>query len=392
MSSGVIQGQARLPRLMLALVLMICSGCSLGLPPPGSSAVVFEGPPAIQIASPLPNQTFLAGTTVIVQARIENAGPDLTRVSVLLDNAVVGETLNPNETGAEVVPLTIDWPTSNPGQYEIAVAAERGDGASARETVTVSVIRQADLGSAASEKDEDESGQQPPSTATSDSAAVASETSSSTMSAPIASQSPPTAKVLQVSNLRAGPSTAFDPPVGSIAANQEVEIVAVSEERDWYKIRYADGEAWIYADLVSTAGDTASLPLDAGPPPANPVNLVVRDIVIEPHPMVCGETGQIQVIVHNEGTDDTESGGWVRVQAILKRTGEALQSIDQLTFPSIRAGDDYTVTASLQVDVHYNETQIIRVTIDSGEHIPEGNEDDNVRDGVEYPLVQGSCG
>jgi len=36
MSSGVIQGRAGLPRLMLALVLMICSGCSLGLRPRGS--------------------------------------------------------------------------------------------------------------------------------------------------------------------------------------------------------------------------------------------------------------------------------------------------------------------------------------------------------------------
>ncbi len=387
MSSGVIQGRAGLPRLMLALVLMICSGCSLGLRPRGSSDGAFEGPPAIQIASPLPNQTFLAGATVIIQARIENAGSDLARVSVLLDNAVVGEALNPNETGAEALPLTIDWPTTNPGQYEIAVTAERGDGTSARKTVTVSVIRQADLGAAASEKDE--SGQQP--TATSDSGG-ASETASSTMSAPTASLSPPTARVLQVSNLRAGPSTAFDPPVGSIAANEEVEIVAVNAERDWYKIRYADGEGWIYAELVSAAGDLAGLPLDAGPPPAHPINLAVRDIVIEPHPLVCGETGQIQVIIHNEGTDDTESGGWVRVQAILKRTGEALQSIDQLPFPLIRAGDTHTVTASLRVDVHYNETQIIRVTIDSGNHIPEGNENDNVRDGVEYPLAQGSCG
>lgn len=387
MSSGVIQGRAGLPRLMLALVLMICSGCSLGLRPRGSSDSAFEGPPAIQIASPLPNQTFLAGATVIIQARIENAGSDLARVSVLLDNAVVGEALNPNETGAEALPLTIDWPTTNPGQYEIAVAAERGDGTSARETVTVSVIRQADLGAAASE--EDESGQQP--TATSDSGG-ASETGSAAVSAPSASRPPPTARVLQVSNLRAGPSTAFDPPVGSIAANEEVEILAVNAERDWYKIRYADGEGWIYAELVSTAGDLASLPLDAGPPPAHPINLVVRDIVIEPHPLVCGETGQIQVIIHNEGTDDTESGGWVRVQAILKRTGEALQSIDQLPFPLIRAGDTHTVTAPLRVDVHYNETQIIRVTIDSGNHIPEGNENDNVRDGVEYPLAQGSCG
>ena len=73
-----------------------------------------------------------------MQARVENAGPDLARISVLLDDALLGEKVNPNETNAAVLPLTIDWPTSNEGEFIISVLAERGDGSYAREDVSIS--------------------------------------------------------------------------------------------------------------------------------------------------------------------------------------------------------------------------------------------------------------
>lgn len=369
-------GMTGLPRLMLIWVLMVVCGCSLTAPSEGGAAA-FEGPPVIRIASPLPNQTFLAGATVVIQARIENAGPDMARVSVLLDDAVVGEQLNPNEIGAAEFSVKIDWPTSIPGQYAIAVDAARGDGAVTRETVTVTVIGQTDSGAAVSGESADE-------------AASEAVPEPPTADAPSPTLDSLAARVITASNLRTGPSTRFDPPLDNIAANRDVEIVAVNPDGDWYKIRYDGGEAWIYAGSVSATRDVAGLPLDSGPsPPANPVNLTVGGIAIQPHPLVCGEPAQIEVTVHNEGTAAAAPGGWIEIEAMLKSTSEVMASAGAV-FPAIPAGGSFTASANLTVDIHYNETQSIRITVDTPNQVDESNEDDNVRYD-EYVLQQGGC-
>ncbi len=150
MQLGNQQQRHRLFVLLMMGVTFIFAGCSLSGPAGGdgnAEQTTFDGAPIVRIFSPLPNQTFLEGTTVNVQARVENAGPDIAKVSIFLDDALVGEQVNPNSVGASAFSVTIDWVTSNQGQYEIAVIAEREDGtASNRETVKVSVIKQATVG------------------------------------------------------------------------------------------------------------------------------------------------------------------------------------------------------------------------------------------------------
>ena len=77
---------------------------------------------------------------------------------------MLGEQLNPNETNAAVLPLTIDWPTSNAGEYKLSVVAERGDGTFAREDVSIQVIPKTKSGvqSAAPESSSEESVQPAP--------------------------------------------------------------------------------------------------------------------------------------------------------------------------------------------------------------------------------------
>ena len=88
----------------------IFSGCSLSAPAGGGDTqTTFDGPPVVHIFSPLPNQTFLEGTTVNIQARIENAGPDITKVSIFLDDALAGEQPNTNQSGAASFSVTLDW-------------------------------------------------------------------------------------------------------------------------------------------------------------------------------------------------------------------------------------------------------------------------------------------
>ena len=364
--------QPRLLCLMWLWILTLLCGCSLTAAPRGDvdAAEVIEGPPVVQILSPLPNQTFLAGAVVHIQARVENAGPDLARVSVLLDDALAGEELNPNEIGAAMFSVKIDWPTSNPGQYEIAVLAERGDGSLTRETVAVSVVDQAGLG-----LEEDSGGEQ--------SADAADASESSLPTAPPPTDVPTTlrARVTTVSNLREGPGTQFA-LVERAEVDQEIELVAANPAGDWYKIRHARGEAWIYAELVSARGDVDGLPR------VSPVNLIVTNIAIDPHPLVCQQASDIQVTVKNEGAAALPGGGWIKAEAVLKSSEEVLEAAETV-FPSIAPGGEYTAKTALAVSLHYNETQRIRVTL--RRLVDESSESGDVFYAEEYVLQQGSC-
>ena len=87
--------------------------------------------------------------------------------------------------------LSIDWPTSNPGNFQLAVLAERGDGTSARADVTIRVIAQ---------------GESQP--AEPDSAETASDTDEDAADAATDALEQPhvTASLIQPSELRRGPS------------------------------------------------------------------------------------------------------------------------------------------------------------------------------------------
>ena len=344
----------------------------------------------VQISAPLPEQIFQAGATVIVQAHIENAGPDLARISVLLDDMLLGEMLNPNATNAAVLPLTIDWPTSNPGQYIISVTAERADGSAAREDVMISVVA--------------ESAALPATAAPTDSPVSAPEQpappAEATATAPTEAQPPGQAGqrevaglVIQPSNLRSGPSTAHD-LVGSLATDQEVIIVAVDPTRDWYRITYAElGDAWIYSELVSPAGELSGLPVEMGPPPPVEagVNLTVDVAIAPPLPLGCQQPAMVQVTVRNEGSLDTQHGGMVRIQAYhLASETEIWSNGDGLLFGQIPAGASFEGSAEIMVDVYKEEPQRLIVTVDSGNHIAETDENDNVFSS-EYSLAIGDC-
>lgn len=429
-----VQQQGRWFLLPLIIMAVIFSGCSLSAPVGGGDAqTTFEGPPVVRIFSPLPNQTFVEGTTVNIQARIENAGPDIAKVSIFIDDSLAGEQVNPNQSGAAAFSVTLDWQTSNQGQYEIAVVAERADGTTSnRQTVTISVIKQATVGGNSGDNTSNTTNTQPTATTDTSNSQSASGNNNSGSSSnatntprptsqptntpqpsntpePTDSPTPakPMALIISGANLRRGPSTAFEPPVGSIAANQEAEIVAVNPGRDWYKIKYFNSEAWIFGTLVQTTGDVASLPVDAGPPTPlpptntpvptatpipNPVNLYVVNIAIDPHPLVCQKASEIQVTVGNNGTQNAESGGKIRIQAILESSGQVLETTETI-FGPIAAGQQQTTSAFITVSTNFAEAQFIRATIDVDGQVAENNENDNVSEAnTRYILDKGNCG
>ena len=409
---GAAASARRRSRLLLGALLLLMSGCSLGVPSSQVSAPAFEGPPKIQIALPLADQTFLAGSTVIVQARIENAGPDLVRISILLDGSVLGEQHYPNTGGAAIVPLTMDWPTSNAGQFEIAVEAERADGNSAREIVHISVIREPTADHTPEPVEQvdapvsDDQQQQPDQVAP-ENTPIPAPTSASEP-APLTTDIPPPvtsvtvrAVITKPSNLRFGPGTSFD-LVGSIAVEEEVEIVAVNAGRDWYRIRYSDlGDAWIYFELLDPQGDVSALAVDAGPAPPQPlgvaadenwVNLVIQDIIVEPFPLICNQPGTLSVTVRNQGNTGTSTGGFVEFQIVHKRTGESSGgTITPRVFRQVPAGE-FVTTAKVDVTVNVfsDETHRVTASIIFDDLISETNVDDNTFS-KEFELQRGEC-
>ena len=349
---------------MLALLLAL-AGCNLNFMPPGEPR--YEGPPQIVIAAPLPNQTFLAGATVILQARIENAGADLARVAVLLDEALLGEKANPNETGAAVLPLSIDWPTSNPGSHQLSVLAQRGDGASARADVNIRVIAPGSP--------------EPTPEPVSDAAA---EDADGESQAPQVS-----ASLLEASDLRSGPSMEHD-IIGDLPAESPIVIVAVSPFRDWYRIKH-EGEtgAWLPAATVGEV-DTSALPAETGPPPPLP-NLVVEEVVLAPHPPVCGETFEISATIRNIADYRAANLGLPVVEPLIAENGAVLHAEPVALMQGLDGGERAQLTASLTLTHPLDQDILIRVTV-GGMNLAETDTSDNSLDSAPFRLAPGDCG
>lgn len=372
MQSGVASLGINAYRLTLFLIMLICPGCNLGITGGGAPAS-FEGPPVIKIASPSPNQLFLAGATVIVQARVENAGPDLARISVLLDDALLGEKLNPNVTNAAVLPLTIDWPTSSVGEFKISVLAERGDGTFAREDLSILVVAEPSGESA------------PP-------AAGAPEKLEAPAPA-AAGESRVAGTMLQPARIRRGPGATYD-LVGNLDENHAITIIAVNPTRAWYRISY-DGQedAWVYAEFVSAAADISAVPVESGPPlpAADGVNLALVDVLLE-LPLLCGQESIVRARVRNAGADEAQSVAWVIAEALLARDGSSLiEDPPPAYLKTLKPDEEVTIEIPITLRTHFDQEQFLRVVVDSGNHLPETDETDNTLDSAAFVLRQGDC-
>jgi len=387
MQSGAASLWVRAFRLTLLGVALLCAGCNLGFIGQEASPS-FDGPPEVRIVAPAPNQTYLAGAKVIVQARVENAGPDLARISVLLDEALLGEKLNPNETNAAVLPLTIDWTASEAGEFKISVLAERGDGAFDREDVSIAVLSQAALESG---ETADSAGPEVAQPAVAEPIAQSAESASAPFRADASGVA---GRMTQPARIRVGPGAAHD-LLGNLDENLEVLIVAVNPSREWYRIEYDDPiDAWVYAEFVRVEGDIAGLPVETGPPlpAAQGVNLLLLDVQVEP-PVVCNQESTVRARIRNDGSDETQNVAWVIAEALLLSDGSALSENPPLAYlETLRAGEEDMVEMPITWTGGAGEGQFIRVVVDSGSHLPETDEMDNAGSSASFVLERGGCG
>ncbi len=404
MQSGVAKRRLSASMLLQVLCLLFLAGCNLDFTPADPSPS-FDGPPVIHIAAPQPNQKFQTGATVIVQARVQNAGPDISRIAVLLNDELMGEQLNPNETNAEVLPLTIDWPTSSEGEFTIAVLAERGDGSGAREDVSIMVVplsqfEAPETATATPELAEPPTLEEAPSQAEDAASAELDPEAApraTATGAPALGTGPSelTGTVIRPAPLRPGPGVDSGQPIGSLMVDDEVLIIAVNPAGSWYRIRRGTAiDAWVDASLVFAEGETSGLPIETGAPPTpqEGVNLVVTSIELAPDPPVCGQPTIVRATVRNSGALDAQTSPWVAAKAhLLSDDSVQAQNPETVYLRALEAGEEALLEISLTLTARYAELHEIRVTADEGNHEFETREDDNIGVSRQFELSQGSC-
>jgi len=390
---------------LIPLLAILLSACNLNTSSQ-NNAVNVSGEPQVRIVSPLPNATYLEGVTVNIQAIVANAGTDIDRVEVVVDGGIVATLPQPNANGAASFSVTHGWSAAGVGAHTIDVTAFRADGSSSvPAAVNVNVVsRNTQIEPTATTQQITL-----PTVTPRGSAQATSETTgeaTDTAGGGNATPSVPTASFAQGINVRRGPSTLFQPPIGAFAQGQTAEILALNTAGDWYKVRYGGGEGWVYAPLVTVTGNTSSLPRESGPPlptlapsaiplptatvvPQTTANLVAGIVELQPGQPVCGQTINIGFDVANLGSQATSASGTVSVQDVRTADG-SVQGTTVGGFPVIQPGETFRVTMALTISTYYGEGHRIILIIDQGNAIPETNETDNRRE-VEYTLDRGSC-
>lgn len=416
----------RLLRLSLLLVILavvgsILAGCNLNA---STNTGAITGAPVVQIVSPEAGTTYLEGVAVNVQAQITNAGADIDRVEIALDDVLLTTLSAPNEDNAAAFALTHGWTAAGVGEHKIAVTAFRGDGsASEPASVTLSVMAGdgsiiQSLPSPAAQETQPTRMMLPSVTPRDNSGGATAQPTVAPTQAATATSVPtsasgavttaPTASFNQSINVRRGPGLEFDPPIGSFAAGQTTTILAVSTSGDWYKVRYGGGEGWVFSGLTTVSGDTSSLPRDPGPPRPTPrpvtatpvvatqasaqqtgANLVAGNVTFDPPSPTCNQTFTVRFDVANLGTEATNGSGTVTLVDARAADG-SVQGQTVGGFPVIQVGQTFRVDMPMTISTWYAEQHRITLTIDQANQIPESNSNDNGIS-VEYTLNRGDC-
>ena len=198
-------------------------------------------------------------------------------------------------------------------------------------------------------------------------------------------------KVTSLSRLREGPGKEYN-LLGILDENHEVMIVAVNPARNWYRIQFDDlGDAWIDSDSVDAAGDISGVPVETGPPAPveDGVNLIVMDVQLE-LPIVCNQESIVRAKIWNKGTDETHTLPWVIAEAVLLSDGRTLtENPQQAYLKTLKAGEEHILEIPVALTTHFSEEQLIRVNVDSGNHVTETDESDNIRNSATFISAEG---
>jgi len=219
-------------------------------------------------------------------------------------------------------------------------------------------------------------------------------------------QRDPQVTALTDSNVRQGDDVSY-PVVGSLLAGETIPVIGISSYGSgWFYVELPNGRrGFIAPSVVRAEGDVYSTqrinpprtptPVPTATPiftatPTSAANLHFVRLDLSPSSPQCGESFRVVIGIENNGTTATTSSGSISVQDIHLGTN----SVTETTvggFPVLQPGEVFTAEIPITVGTFFDEEHDIRVTIDSGQQVPELNEGDNVAT-RRYTLEKGSCG
>ena len=386
-------------------VLVMISGCTLR---GADNGVNTDGPPIVSIIAPAAEVSYADSAHINIQIAVSNAGEDIARVEIALDGTNLETIASPNPSGRAVFGIGRTIPAPAPGAHSIDVAAFRSDNtASSPQSVAFSVVDRSTVSIIRSELEPTVTPTQVVLPTATESQEQPSTTDNQPTTAPeptdvpaSATPSVPTARSTANINVRSGPGTVFDPPVGAFRENDTAEILALNTNGTWIKIRRGtSGEGWVLASLVEISGSTAGLPREAGPPtpilatatpiasatPAVTNNLVAINPFIDPPNPQCGQDFRTGITIRNDGSANL-STGLTRIEIRRVSDNQVIRSSgDALIAVNLPPGGTHTVAFTFNVDVFVNEDQRVVFIADANNQVAETIENDN-QTGVTYRL------
>ena len=210
----------------------------------------------------------------------------------------------------------------------------------------------------------------------------------------------PTVTALTDANVRQGDDVSY-PRVGSLLTGESAQVIGISAfGSGWYYIELPNGRrGFIAPNIVRFSGDESDLQRIQPPPPPTPpatatpittANLQVTGLRLDPPQPTCGEPFDIYINVQNTGTGRSNASGTLNVTDRHVRTGTTGGSTIG-GFPELDANASFVVVATLTINVYYEESHDIVITLDPSGQVTETNEGDNIRS-TAYTLQQGACG
>jgi uncharacterized protein YraI len=395
--------------LTFILTLLALTACSLGSSDNETEDTLFSGPPVVTIASGIDSAPYRVGVDINIQAAVSNAGPDVVQVAFIVNNALVNTQDAPNPNDAATFNVAHTWQANAAGTYTIQVSATRADGARGDDSVSITVID----GNSSPINPVQQVTNTPLSAATNP-LARSTQPSAATV-APVASSTPsvPEAVFARNQNVRTGPGTNFD-RIGTFAPGDRAEILSLNLDETWYKVRFQDGQAWVYAPLTTLEGSVGGLSREAGPPtpvpPPTAVPTAVLPTVTSPPGVNLAIEG-FTISVPSDGSFQPKCGVPFVARFTIRNTGEGTTNTGAILIENVHLGSNtvngssqnallpvelgpggtHTVETALTIDTFFGEEQRVIFRVDANNQIAETNENDN-QNGITYVLEQAGCG
>ena len=230
--------------LLLIVLILIIAGISLFLFRDTQNTSSTTALPNVVISSPVTGSQFQVGQRIIVQATATDVEGGVVRLELWVAGRKEAESVSPVASGQSPFTAVMEWTPGAPGEYSLEVRAINARGISSAPTLVRVVVEDG-----------------------------ATQVILTPTPEPLTPASPdqgtPVGEVRTDLNVRSGPGTHYEPPLGLLPAGTTVEIVGRNSDSSWWYIAFPgdpEQRGWISADFT-TAQNADDVPIIDTPTP-----------------------------------------------------------------------------------------------------------------------------